>query len=311
MPGADKIAIAIVGIGKIARDQHVPTIAHSGDFQLTAAASPSSRLDGVRCFGSIEELFAGVPRIDAVALCTTPQVRFETARFALSRGCHVLLEKPPGATLSEVQALIELAQRHEACLFAAWHSRYAAQVAPAREWLRARRLRSVAVTWKEDVRYWHPGQTWIWRAGGLGVFDPGINALSILTQLLPDTIVLREAELSYPANCETPIAARLQLSAADGTPISIELDFRHTGVASWDIKLETDAGCVLLSRGGSVMRIDAGAESTEPNDEYRGVYQHFASLVRERRIDADASPLRLVADAMLCGRRIEVEPFIE
>ncbi|HEY3732050.1 MAG TPA: Gfo/Idh/MocA family oxidoreductase [Steroidobacteraceae bacterium] len=308
---SDKIAIAIVGIGKIARDQHVPTIARSAEFTLTAAASPSSRLEGVRCFGSIEDMFAGVPEIDAVALCTTPQVRFEAARFALSRGCHVLLEKPPGATLSEVQALIELAQRHGACLFAAWHSRYAAAVAPAREWLHRRSVKAVAVTWKEDVRYWHPGQTWIWRAGGLGVFDPGINALSILTQLLPDTIVLRDAELSYPTNCETPIAARLNLTSANGIPISMELDFRHTGVASWDIQVETDDGRLLLSRGGSVMRVDDGAESTAANDEYRGVYQHFSSLVRAHRIDADASPLRLVADAMLCGRRIDVEPFTE
>ena len=32
---------------------------------------------------------------------------------------------------------------------------------------------------------WHPGQEWIWQAGGFGVFDPGINALSIVTRILP------------------------------------------------------------------------------------------------------------------------------
>jgi hypothetical protein len=30
-----------------------------------------------------------------------------------------------------------------------------------------------------------------------------------------------------------------------------------------------------------------------------------------RAIDVDSAPLQLVADAFLCGRRIEVEPFIE
>ncbi|HEY4974896.1 MAG TPA: Gfo/Idh/MocA family oxidoreductase, partial [Steroidobacteraceae bacterium] len=207
----NKIAIAIVGIGKIARDQHVPAIANSADFELVAAASPSSRLSGVPCFSTIEQLFEAIPDLPAVALCTTPQVRYHAARYALARGCHVMLEKPPGATLSEVAALVDLAAHRRSALFATWHSRCASAVEPAQRWLAARRVTGVSVTWKEDVRVWHPGQTWIWRAGGLGVFDPGINALSILTRILPSTIVLNDAELSYPQNCETPIAARLQL----------------------------------------------------------------------------------------------------
>ena len=41
------------------------------------------------------------------------------------------------------------------------------------------------IIWKEDVHHWHPGQRWIWEPGGFGVFDPGINALSVLTEILP------------------------------------------------------------------------------------------------------------------------------
>jgi D-galactose 1-dehydrogenase len=33
--------------------------------------------------------------------------------------------------------------------------------------------------------------------------------------------------------------------------------------------------------------------------------------VRERRSDVDIAPLRLVADAFLSGRRVNVAPFIE
>jgi D-galactose 1-dehydrogenase len=306
-----KIAIAIVGIGKIARDQHVPAIAHSDAFELVAAASPSSRLDGVPCFKSIEQLFEATPALAAVALCTTPQVRYQAARYALSRGCHVLLEKPPGATLSEVQALVELTGQKRASLLASWHSRYASAVEPARRWLGQRTVSGVSIVWREDVRVWHPGQTWIWRAGGLGVFDPGINALSILTRILPPTIVLRDAELSYPENCETPIAARLLLSDAAGAPIQMELDFRHTGQASWDITVDTDDGRLLLSKGGSTMRIDDDSESTAADAEYPRLYDHFASLIRARQIDVDVAPMRLVADALLRGRRIDVEPFDE
>jgi hypothetical protein len=33
--------------------------------------------------------------------------------------------------------------------------------------------------------------------------------------------------------------------------------------------------------------------------------------VRNRGIDVDVTPFRLVADAFMCGRRIVAEPFIE
>ncbi|RAG46972.1 gfo/Idh/MocA family oxidoreductase, partial [Burkholderia multivorans] len=91
----------------------------------------------------------------------------------------------------EVAALEALARSRGLTLFATWHSRCASAVEPARAWLATREIRAVQVRWKEDVRRWHPGQQWIWEPGGLGVFDPGINALSIVTRILPRELVLR------------------------------------------------------------------------------------------------------------------------
>lgn len=306
-----KIRIAIVGLGKIARDQHVPTIAANPDFELVAVASPHHRLEGIPSYASIEELLAKDPAVDAIAQCTTPQVRYEISRYALEQGCHVLLEKPPGATLSEVTALTALARAKGVALFASWHSRHAAAVESARAWLASRSIREVAVTWKEDVRVWHPGQRWIWEGGGLGVFDPGINALSILTSLLPGSLVLKQAELDFPGNCETPIAARLALVHGAGTRVRMDLDFLQTGPQTWDIAIATDNGSLLLSMGGTRLAIDGKAVATPGVAEYASLYAHFATLVRERRIDVDLSPLELVADALLCGRRHTVQPFVE
>jgi D-galactose 1-dehydrogenase len=298
-------------MGKIARDQHVPSIAASEAFELVAIASPHSTLDGVPCYRNIESLLQAEPDVAAVALCTPPQSRYPIARYALEQGRHVLLEKPPGATLSEVHALVELATRKGVALFASWHSRHASAVEPARAWLAQRSFSGISVAWKEDVRVWHPGQDWIWKAGGLGVFDPGINALSILTRIVPSALVLTDAELSYPSNCETPIAARLLLADAAGTPVRVELDFRQTGPQSWDIAVDTDAGRLLLSMGGTVMRVDDSVVVTPRTSEYSNLYAHFAALVHARRIDVDIAPLQLVADALLCGRHVNVEPFVE
>ena len=305
-----RIKLAIVGLGKIARDQHIPACTASDDFELVAAASPQSSLDAVPCFPSIAELLEAVPDVTAVALCTPPQVRYETARYALEHGRHVLLEKPPGVTVGEIQDLAELALSQGVTLFAAWHSRHAPAVEPARAWLARRRLRSVKITWKEDVRVWHPGQRWIWQPGGLGVFDPGINALSILTYIIPGVYRLRAADLSYPANCDTPIAAHLLLVAPQAVPTTLELDFLYEGPPSWDILIETDAGQLHLSNGGQHLHLDDHPLPTPHHTEYTSLYAHFATLVRARRLDVDISPLQLVADAFLSGRRIPVPAFV-
>lgn len=303
-------SIAIVGLGKIARDQHLPSIAASDAFELVAVASPHSRLEAVPSYADLATLLREMPTLSTVALCTTPQVRFDTACLALAHGCHVLLEKPPGMTVSEVQTLVDLARAQGVALHASWHSRHANAVEPARAWLAERTLRAVTVTWKEDVRVWHPGQAWIWQAGGLGVFDPGINALSILTRIIPSPLILKDAQLAFPSNCETPIAATLQLVSAAGTPVHADFNFLHTGTASWEIEVDTDRGRLRLLNGGSEMQVDGRVVATVAGKEYARLYAHFAELVRTSRSDVDLSPFQLVADAFLCGRRQEVAPFV-
>ncbi len=305
----DPIRIAIVGIGKIARDQHVPAIRGNGAFSLAATVSPhDAGLPGVPHHASLDALLAQGPAVDAVALCTPPQVRYDLAAQALSRGAHVFLEKPPGATLAEVEALKAQADKVGATLFAAWHSRFAAGVAPARAWLAERRIEKVSIVWREDVRVWHPGQARIWQPGGLGVFDPGINALSIVTHILPRPFFLKDATLVLPENRAAPIAADLAFRDTAGAPIHMDLDWRQTGPQSWDIHVNTDAGTLKLSHGGAVLTLPSGTEHGE-DIEYAGLYSRFATLIRGGRSDVDTAPLRLVADAFLRGRRETTDAF--
>ncbi|MEX6506872.1 Gfo/Idh/MocA family protein [Jiella sp. M17.18] len=303
------IKLAIVGVGKIARDQHLPSIAANPDFDLVAAASRSASVDGVRNFSSAAEMLDAMPEIEAVALCMPPQARHAIAADALSRGKHVMLEKPPGATLSEVEHLAGLAAANGVTLQATWHSRYAPGVAPAKARLKGRRIRSVEVTWKEDVRHWHPGQDWIWEPGGLGVFDPGINALSIVTEILPFPIWLTSAGLSFPENRAAPIAADLAFSGPSGEAVEAAFDWRQTGPQTWDIAVEADGGRLVLSSGGARLSIDGETHTDEAAAEYPGLYARFAELIRSGTSDVDLSPLRHVADAFMLGRRLAVEAF--
>ena len=304
------IQIAIVGVGKIARDQHVPSIARTAGIELAATCSRNASVDGVENFPDFDELLARRPDIGAVALCMPPQVRQSFATKALAAGRHVLLEKPPGATLSELDPLIEAAAARGLTLFATWHSRFAPAVEPAREALQDASISSVRVDWKEDVRHWHPGQEWIWEPGGLGVFDPGINALSIVTRILPEPMFLTAATLVFPKNRATPIAADLTFADASGTPITAAFDWRQTGPQTWDIHVETDRGRLTLSGGGRTLSIDGRLVSEAPEAEYAAIYRRFVDLVRTGASDVDLSPLRHVADAFMLGRRDVTDAFV-
>lgn len=301
--------LAIVGVGKIVRDQHLPAIAANPDFQLIATASRHGTVDGVPSYTSIEAMLEAVPEVQAVSLCMPPQYRYDAAKTALDAGKHVFLEKPPGATLSEVEDLIRTARAKGVSLFASWHSRYAPAVEAARAFLSDAEIRSVEITWKEDVRQWHPNQEWIWQAGGLGVFDPGINALSIMTHILPRAAFLTAAELTFPENRDAPIAASLTFRDATGLRVQAEFDWRQTGKQSWDIRAETGEGSMLLADGGSKLTIGDDLHVSGPEQEYPELYRRFAEIIAAGTSDTDLAPLTHVADAFMLGKRKFTEAF--
>jgi D-galactose 1-dehydrogenase len=303
------IRVAVVGLGKIARDQHIPAISGTDGIELAAIADPNASIDGIAHFATLDELLAAKHPIDAVALCTPPQTRRALAAAALKAGKHVLLEKPPGATVSELAPLIAVARQGGRTLFAAWHSRFAPAVEPARAFLAERQIKSVVVEWKEDVRVWHPGQAWIWEPGGFGVFDPGINALSIMTRILPRPFFVTRAELSFPRNRAAPIAANLSFSDDTGLPIHAEFDWRQAGPQTWEIRIESDAGSLTLASGGRRLIHNDRTLVDEQKAEYPAIYRRFVELIANGVSDVDLSPLAHVADAFMLGRRRDVEPF--
>lgn len=309
--------IAIVGVGKIARDQHLPAIAEGGRFRLAATVSRSGGVEGVENFDTLEALLEARPGIGVISFCTPPQVRYEGARAALEAERHVMLEKPPGASLSEVEDLRALAEAKGLTLYATWHSRHADGVAGAKGWLADKRVSSVRIDWKEDVRVWHPGQVWIWEAGGLGVFDPAINAFSILTEILPVPIHVTGAELRFPSNCETPIAADVSFAGPHGLTATADLDFLYEGDPVWTMAIESDGGTLTLTQGGAVLEAPGVKQGEGWGDqpgihgEYPRLYSEMARLLDAGDSEVDTRPVTLVADAFMLGRRVDVAPFTD
>lgn len=321
------INLAVVGIGSIAVRCHLPAICGADDFQVTAVvdsnrealqdlARSEKSMQAAQSFSSLEALLEdseSLARIQAISVTTPPQGRFLLAARAIAAGKHVMLEKPPVTCVSQLMQLEALAREHRVSLYTSWHSRAMPAVLPARMWLAGKRLLSAKITWKEDVRWFHRGQRWIWEAGGLGVFDAGINALSIITYLLETLVHVESAVLSIPSNVCTPIAASVTLRTAEQAPINCEFDWDVSGQdQAWDIEMQTDNGLLQIRQGGKVLIINDEDQklSSDNWQEYAMLYREFANLVRRGTSFVDACPLALVSDIFLIGERRSVPAFV-
>ena len=279
--------------------------------RLDVAASSSRSGKGVgQTFTDWRELIRSVEGLEAVAITTPPEPRYDIARECLLAGLHCLLEKPPTTGTAEIADLDCLAQAQQRTLFTTWHAQHHATVDAAAQALAGKRIKSMTIHWHEDVTKWHPGQQWIWEPGGFGVFDPGINAFSIATRIFPGPLFVRDAMLSVPENAQTPIAADVNFSSpeADGQ-LSASLDWRRSEGEEWTIAIEaSDGTSVRLEEGGAKLILGGEIQSDGGPGEYPGIYHRFAELIDERRSLVDVAPLRLVADCLLTGRRQSVEP---
>ena len=296
-------------MGVIARAQHIPVLSRHPAFELVATCDRrSGETGGTIQFTDHRRMLAALPELDAVAICTPPGVRASIAYDALSAGKHVLLEKPPTSTVNELEELAALACEKGPSLFAAWHSRYQLGLARFRNEVRHRALGRFEITWSEDVREWHPGQDWIWDRKGLGVFDAGINAFAMVTDLVDGPLGVIDCELTYPSNRQAPIAARLKLREVNsGAEITATFNWRWEGPPCWEIV--SHDGAVRLTAGGRRLEIDGRLVVDAPPDEYRLIYNRFDELVSAGASEVDGEPLRLVSEAFSIARGRQVEPF--
>lgn len=305
--------LGIIGLGKIAQDQHLPVVAKNPDFELAAVVSSKGAYGSVPSFTTAKDLFESGIKLDAVSLCMPPTPRFAIARDALDAGLHVLMEKPPTPTVGELDAIAGHAKHKNRILFTTWHSQYNAAVDEAKRLLSGKTVTHLRVSWKEDVRHWHPGQEWIWEPGGFGVFDPGINAFSIVTKIMPQPIFVQSCILETPSNKQTPIAADITFKPSwEGeAQLTADLDWRQTGEQSWNIDVETADGLRLVLRnGGTELYVNGQRTIMEPMQEYEAIYRHFAELLKSGNSHVDGAPLQLVSDCFTLGRRIETEAFL-
>lgn len=308
-----KRKIAVIGVGKIAQDQHLPVIDASDDFELAATVSTRGIGHGsVPVFKTPAELYAAMPEVSLVSICTPPGIRHTYVREALEAGKDVMMEKPPTTTISELDDLIAHAKRLDRVLYQTWHSQFNAAVDRAKVILAEEGVTSARIDWRESVRKWHPGQDWVWEPGGFGVCDPGINAFSIFTKVMPFPVFVDKATLTFPENRQTPVDVEIAFksSQAHNPDLSCGFNWLEENGEVWTIRFTTGQGNeIKLERGGRTLRVNGEVVLEHGDLEYSAMYDRFAELLERHESDVDAAPLRLMSDVFFLGARVNGPAF--
>jgi predicted dehydrogenase len=264
--------IAIVGLGKITQDQHIPAIKANPSFALVAVASLRGlAVEGVpHAFKDHRAMLASVPDLDAVAVCTPPQPRHGIARDALRAGKHVLVDKPMALTVAEADEMMAAADRAGTVLVPFQNTRFSPPFRAAAQNVREGAIGDVTgfrvAFGHAGPQAWAPGATWFFErstAGGGCLIDLGVHAVDLVRAVVGDDV--------------THVSAVLNGRAGD---------------------VETDAQLLVRLRGGAIGSVHASWSAQPGPDHQLTVVGTLGTLHLDAR-----TPLTLVTP----GERTRVE----
>ena len=123
-----KFKVGIIGIGRIAY-VHIDALRRLKNVEVTAISSRSdieekSKKLGITNYYIDYKEMIDKEDLDAVHICTSNDVHFEIASYALKKGLHVVLEKPMTMDVKEAVALYKLAKTQKRVAKIHFHNRF-------------------------------------------------------------------------------------------------------------------------------------------------------------------------------------------
>ena len=179
---------AIVGCGLIGKKRLAGLPAGSRltvacDTNLSRAEALVQMAQAGRAVTDFREAVAD-PQVDAVVVATINSVLPEVSAAAIRAGKHVLVEKPAGISVAQVDELIALAQQHNVFVRAGFNHRYHPAFIKAREIFESGVMGELMFL---RARYGHGGRIGYdqeWRAdpklsGGGELMDQGVHLIDL------------------------------------------------------------------------------------------------------------------------------------
>ena len=215
------IPTAVVGCGRVFERYYLPAIQADPQFQLVAVCDTSpDRLDWVRAriaeipvFDRLDSLLdASGP--EALIVTSPPNWHAEHCLAALSRGIHVLVEKPYARSSAEWLAVERTAKRAGALLWPARSRRYRAPYRQLKAWLSGRAAvepETIHIDLSFPIGHWDAV------SGYLGHPELGGGVI--------EDVVSHQVDLLNWLLAEEPLAALVDAESVTQTP-DRRLDYR-------------------------------------------------------------------------------------
>jgi len=117
MTTREPVRLGIVGCGEVAQLFHIPILLKIKNLEVAAACDSNEELAKRAAERlHISRYYADFPRmlerekLDAVGICTPPNIHAALSIQAMEAGCHVLVEKPMAVSTQEADEMIRVAE---------------------------------------------------------------------------------------------------------------------------------------------------------------------------------------------------------
>ena len=262
------LRVALVGTGAVAH-LHAEGVAAFPDAELVAVADRSADAAAAfaakwgvpAVFDDLDALLAA-ERPDVLLICTPPSVHLAQARAAFAAGADVVVEKPPAASLDELDAMQDAAAAADRRLALVFQQRSGSAAAHVRSLLASGELgRPLFATcetlWHRDADYYAVPWRGKWETEGGGtVLGHGIHQLDLLTHLLGDWQSVEARLWRLARETETEDAATATVAYASGAVASVSVS-------------------AVSPRQKSTVRVDCEHATVEVEHLYGHAHEHW------------------------------------
>jgi virulence factor len=131
MAASKKVRVGVIGCGGIATSVHLPSLSQIKSVHLAAVcdiienrAAEAAKKYGVPAVYTLYAEMLKKEKLDAVYVLTEPDQLFRPTAACLQAGAHVFMEKPPGITTFQGEALLRAARGAKRILSVGFNRRY-------------------------------------------------------------------------------------------------------------------------------------------------------------------------------------------
>jgi predicted dehydrogenase len=210
---SDKVGVAVVGVGFVGGQAHVPSFKKIEGSDLIALGAttekrvkPLAEQYGVKYYLDYDKLLED-PKIQAVALAVPTPMHFDLAMKAIKKGKHVLCEMPLAPTIDKVKELQKTAEKNKVILMPILQFRFAPIYTRTKEMIEAGMIgKPVAFHFREFIpassiaEQW-PAGSWAWnieKAGGYPDFTLSVWSIDMFRWMFKSEIENVQWMASYP-----------------------------------------------------------------------------------------------------------------